>query len=106
MISYLIGVGTAGSQLLGLLSTKYRILALEAGKDLRSDPATGNPALAFGPLAYDAKYSAVTLTKPLDKIGGQRQNFTQGIMLGGSGEHNQALAVNPSPQKADTWLKL
>lgn len=99
----IIGVGTAGSQLLGLLSTKYKVLALEAGKDLRGDPATGNPANAFTILAYDATYSAVTLTRQIPAIGNQRVNYTAGIMLGGSGEHNQALAVNPSPQKADTW---
>lgn len=127
----LIGVGCAGSYILNKLSKKYRMVAFEAGIDRRYDGVTFNLAIAApavtNPLSKVAAQHPVGWTLPpaqqwagitFNPIyntstiianpgpGIIPQNWTQGVMIGGSNEHIQGVCVKPSRSQCEWWASI
>ncbi|CRK29923.1 hypothetical protein BN1708_005062 [Verticillium longisporum] len=84
----IVGGGTAGLVLAARLSedASLRILVIEAGQDLTSDPRISIP--------------------PYTGLGGRELAFTQGRLLGGSSAINGLSFTPTSKSNVDAWAKL
>ncbi|TGO60311.1 hypothetical protein BELL_1207g00030 [Botrytis elliptica] len=84
----IVGGGTAGCMLANRLSEngRYRILLVESGEDLTSDPRTNILSLGLLLMTTDANWGFSTV--PQANIGNRTNSASAGRLLGGSSAIN------------------
>ncbi|EEY18875.1 choline dehydrogenase [Verticillium alfalfae VaMs.102] len=106
----IVGGGTAGLVLAARLSddASLRILVIEAGEDLTSDPRISMPPMWPTLLNSAANWGFRTVPQNPTKTGlcGRELAFTQGRLLGGSSAINGLSFTPTSKFNVDTWAKL
>ncbi|HYL03859.1 MAG TPA: GMC family oxidoreductase N-terminal domain-containing protein [Steroidobacteraceae bacterium] len=98
-----IGAGTAGCVLANRLSARgaYRVLLLEAGGRDRS-PWIRVP-IGYGRTFNDRRYNWMYEAEPDAALGGRRQFWPRGKVLGGSSSINAMVFVRGQPADFDDW---
>ncbi|KAL5339976.1 alcohol oxidase [Aspergillus crustosus] len=108
----IIGGGTAGLVLAARLSEPItpssitpppppKIIVLEAGPDLTTDPRIQIPALWTTLMGSDADWNFATTPQP--GLRGREVRIPQGRLLGGSSGVNGLTFVAPGPGAVDSW---
>ncbi|KAI1741169.1 glucose-methanol-choline oxidoreductase-like protein [Xylaria scruposa] len=102
----IIGGGTAGLVLSNRLTEhdKVKVLVLEAGEDLTSDPRVTTPALFPTLIGSDADWN--TVTEAQSALRNRKINIPHGRILGGSSAINGQAFVATSKASVDTWGNL
>ena len=102
----IIGGGTSGLVVANRISEdpNVRVLVLEAGKDLTTDPRVNIPALFTTLLGSDAAWQCQTLPQP--GLGGRSIKEPQGKAVGGSSAINGQAFIAPAQADIDAWAKL
>ncbi|KAF5867861.1 putative glucose-methanol-choline oxidoreductase protein [Botrytis fragariae] len=102
----IVGGGTAGCVLANRLSEseRYRILLIESGEDLTSDPRTNVPSLGALLMATDANWGFSTV--PQVNIGNRTNSASAGRLLGGSSAINGFAFLPNSKLSIETWANL
>ncbi|KAJ0117704.1 hypothetical protein J7T55_001903 [Diaporthe amygdali] len=99
----IIGGGTAGLVVATRLSevSHFRVLVLEAGKDISGDLRVKAPALYTTLLGTEADWGFQT--EPQAGLGGRCASVNQGRALGGSSAINAQVFVPPAKDLIDAW---
>ncbi|KAI9643294.1 hypothetical protein NHQ30_007911 [Ciborinia camelliae] len=102
----IVGGGTAGCVLANRLSEneRYRILLIESGEDLTSDPRTNVPSLGPLVMATDANWGFSTV--PQVNIGNRTNIAPAGRLLGGSSAINGFAFIPNSKLSIEAWANL
>lgn len=102
----IIGGGTSGLVVANRLSENpnIRVLVLEAGNDLTSDPRVNVPAFWTSLMGSDADWQYRSTPQP--GLGGRAISEPQGKLLGGSSGINGQAFIAPSQAGIDAWAKL
>ncbi|KAF7937696.1 uncharacterized protein EAE97_007492 [Botrytis byssoidea] len=102
----IVGGGTAGCMLANRLSEegRYRILLVESGEDLTSDPRTNIPSLGPLLMATDANWGFSTV--PQANIGNRTNSASAGRLLGESSAINGFAFLPNSKSSVEAWANL
>ncbi|TGO35594.1 hypothetical protein BHYA_0153g00280 [Botrytis hyacinthi] len=102
----IVGGGTAGCVLANRLSEngRYRILLVEYGEDLTSDPRTNIPSLGPLLMATDANWGFSTVLQA--NIGNRTNSASVGRLLGGSSAINGLAFLPNSKLSIEAWANL
>jgi choline dehydrogenase-like flavoprotein len=102
----IVGGGTSGLVVANRLSEdpNTRVLILEAGSDVTSDPRVNVPAFWMSLLASELDWDFETV--PQANLAGRTNSHPAGIALGGSSAINGQAFVAPAKIEIDAWEKL
>ncbi|KAK8906001.1 hypothetical protein QC760_005900 [Botrytis cinerea] len=102
----IVGRGTAGCVLANRLSEngRYRILLVESGEDLTSDPRTNIPSLGLLFMARDVNWGFSTV--PQANIGNRTNSASARRLLGGSSVISGFAFLPNSKLSIEAWANL